>query len=480
MKKMIITTSLLFKMVPAFSANHLLVLGGGGEPRGDKTIFDRSLEKVGSFKTKAGNYKSKISFNGGHAQTESIISKNFTPQEIVGPSFDRQSMVSSLQDYIRQIKNGEIKSGDQLLIYIDSHGAEKAGTEETHRIAEGNSPIPSVLFLGKTVTLDELKPLTQLAKEKGIKLGILDFSCFSGETLALRNENTCVISATGSKHFSYSGHEEFFNSKFLSAMEPGKSLEEIYLSVRGDNQDLGFPMISSPVGLDVQRELYNVLTPYFYYFDTIADQLQPHLEKTATEADVCKDEDEFELIKKIIDKAQAEAGFNQYSANYLRGYLAEYKNYQKELKQKLSHNNPALLAKEEEFCLSPIPARQIRRGRNKNCTTYTWEMLLNIDFDDMINYFQSQLDSGKTDAYRDYKTEIELINKAKNKTAEIKAKYPDLKTVSEIYKEYDRKEDRTYSLAANIAIQTHKLYTALYTKKSETDQRPNPCKDFKL
>ena len=54
--------------------NHLLLIGGGGEPEGDGTIFDTNLYILGSnLKNLKWNYE--ISFNGGHKKTEEIIEK---------------------------------------------------------------------------------------------------------------------------------------------------------------------------------------------------------------------------------------------------------------------------------------------------------------------------------------------------------------------------------------------------------------------
>lgn len=481
MKKTILATSLLLNLSPLLAANHFLVIGGGGEPMGQKTIFDDSLVKLSEFKKKVPDYKTKISFNGGHPNTESIISQNFRPEEIVSPTFNRQSLTSSIDDYVSQMKSGKIKSGDQLLIFIDSHGAEKKEGEETHEIAEGKSPIKNYSTGGgRAVSLDELKVLTQLAKEKGIKLGIMDFSCFSGETLALRNENTCVITSSGPKHYSYTGYDSLFNARFLSAMTPGKSLEDVYLSVRDDIEDPGFPMISTPVGMDIQNEMYKVFTPYFYYFDSIGDKLKPHLEKNANESALCTDEENFELIKKIIDKAVEQSGLGAYDASRLRQNLEEYKEYQKDIKQKLIANGQQLLDTNEEFCHT---YQVVSKGKKKNenyCISYNWKQLITINYDDIISYFQKRLSYSKGQEYQENLAQLEVMKKAKARSLEVKAKNPSIKDVNDIYKELDDKESKSYMMTYNIAIDTHKLYTSLYQAKAKADERPNPCKDFKL
>ena len=105
-----------------------------------------------------------------------------------------------------------------VIIVIDTHGADKEDnqSEISHHVAVNSRDLKQT----ETISLDELKVLTQLAKEKGIKLGIIDFSCHSGHTISLANDNTCIISATGPKHYGFSS----FSDNFLSEMKNGGNL----------------------------------------------------------------------------------------------------------------------------------------------------------------------------------------------------------------------------------------------------------------
>ena len=235
---------LLFIMVLGSSAqtSHLAIIGGGGEAKGSSTIFDGDLKHISKFARMNPNWITTSSFNGGHSETENIIKSNLN---ITNEPFTKNSC-----EQLIKTTNGELKSGDQLLIHINSHGARRdVSTEKTHKIATAESALENYETIGgSTVGLDYLKKLTELANHKGIKLAIIDFSCHSGSTLNIANKNTCVITSTGPNHYGYTGSDQTFTSLFNSKLEKGKSLEEIYLEAREKYFDKSFPMIFSPQG----------------------------------------------------------------------------------------------------------------------------------------------------------------------------------------------------------------------------------------
>jgi hypothetical protein len=493
MKKFFLGTSFFLAVSPVFAANHLFIAGGGGEPlkNGDgtpntKTMFDMNLKAMAAFKMTTG-YNTKISFNGGHAETEEIISKNFKPDEVASSTFDKKSYENTIKAYETKILNGEIKTGDQLLIYIDTHGAYKTSTEESHSIALGKSPLQNLQTLGSDmVSLDQLKSLTILAKDKGIKLGILDLSCHSGSTLALRNENTCIITSTGPEHYGFGGNSETFGSRFLNAFKKGKSLEDVYLEVRGNFQDSSFPMISSPAGIEVQNSLYPLIGRYLYYFDNESNKLKSHIDGSATKEEMCKDEESIRQINNIIEQIStlsqlSSMSLNPKKANDLRQNLKTYYNYQKAIKEALVASGKEKLSNREEFC---EPYAEVKKDGKKNtkkaCQSYTWEQLVKIDYDAINKYFTDSLKTKKGSDLAETKAFIEAIKKAKLRSLELKAQYPALKDLNQIYKKLDNKESETYNLAYKISTDLQSLYVDQYRLKSRSDARPNPCKDFKL
>ena len=143
-------------------------------------------------------------------------------------------------------------------MFINSHGGESSG--KTHNISTAGSAMTNMNSLNDTssVSLDALEALTKVAKDNNIKLAIVDGSCHAGNSLSLANTNTCVIAASGPKHYAYSN----FADIFAAQMKKGKNLEDVFFETKAQTQGGGFPMISTPEGVEVQDELYPYLTPY--------------------------------------------------------------------------------------------------------------------------------------------------------------------------------------------------------------------------
>ena len=74
---------------------HLYILGGGGDPAGDTTIFDTDLKNMSKFANKS-DWKTTISFNGGHKNTEKIIKENSESPSALN-NYRRKSITPGLQ-----------------------------------------------------------------------------------------------------------------------------------------------------------------------------------------------------------------------------------------------------------------------------------------------------------------------------------------------------------------------------------------------
>lgn len=113
-------------------------------------------------------------------------------------------------------------ANDQLMISILSHGA-KGGLKQQHEI---------VLSDG-TLNMVEISSQIQKLLIRNVKIGLQDFSCFSDASLTLKNTlqnttNLCVVTGDSSGATS----ELPFVNAFLTQIEPGKSLEDVFLSAR--------------------------------------------------------------------------------------------------------------------------------------------------------------------------------------------------------------------------------------------------------
>lgn len=218
MKNKLALLLLLSTSLPlAFGKNAMLLVGAGGEAAGLSTSFDFSTEILGSTIPKSWNITT--SFNGKHEGTEKIL-KDFFPNNTNTP-FTKENYDSRIQFYMDQLESGELGEKDQLIIIINTHGVERKKDELTHSVFLGNDT-PG------TLNLDDLVRLKAKAKEKGVKLGIIDHSCYSGGSSALADDNTCVVTATTTHSVAYNNFPVYFNSN----IKKGKSIEEVFLATR--------------------------------------------------------------------------------------------------------------------------------------------------------------------------------------------------------------------------------------------------------
>lgn len=477
---------------PAYATKQLILIGGGGEPtsRMDSngkvsygTIFDSALKNTAAFTNKASDWKKEISFNGGHPDTENILRSNF--KGVAASNFTVNEYKRIISKYEEQLKNGELRQGDQLLIQIDSHGAMKTAKDATHQIAASVGGITNYENLGQTTTvsLDELARLTRLAKEKGVKVAIVDSSCHSGNTQVLADENTCVISASGPTHFSYAGPTTF-SGKFTEAMKPGKSLEEIYLSSRDDSIE-GFPMISSPEGKIVQALLYPLLTPYLYYFapPTIGDKLGNYI--MTSENLACRFDEDFTELNHIINNVETlssvtKASFfsfglktNEFEA--LRKSLTEYYQFQKSILDEAGEFNGSELNLVEDI--------RTKVGVVTYSSKYTRRELLEMNYRALISDLNSRLSRTSSESDRNnILTNIAIYQQAEIRSKELMAKYPGYVRLKSVLTGLYDKENRSRKMATNVGNHARVLYDALYkdyVKKTKATT-PNPCREFIL
>ncbi len=477
--------AILLPLVPysAHAEKNLILLGGGGEPKNmNTTIFDNTLTEMDKFLTN-NKWKTVISFNGGHSQTDAMLTMRFN-DAAVKTSFSQNNYNTIIKGYEQKIRNGEIKSGDQLMIMIDTHGAEKVSKDQssTHEIAVGQAPATTSLNSLEgtpTVSLDTLRTLTELAKEKGIKLAIMDFSCHSGNTLSLANENTCVISSTGTKHFGYNT----FSETFIQNMKAGKSLEDVFLNVRKETKDNSFPMISSAEGKAINQDFYPAITPYLFYYerDQRLDKMTDYLLSASTNAGVCQRKNQFDDLMNQLDSLRA---LNMLNANKsmpelerIKTLLVEYKTRQDRYINLVRSWGAPELNRRETFTGSAVV------GKRKDTMTgnFSWKELVEGDFDTIIkNVSSAKLGTKDQMTQAQFQASIEMHTKARDKQREILARYPNLKGYKQKFSEALQDFQGTYAIANKIALEERKLYDNMYTNLKQEKKTSNPCRSFVL
>jgi hypothetical protein len=122
--------------------------------------------------------------------------------------------VANFEKYIRdleqRIDSGEIKSGDNIMVILDTHGS-----NSIPRTITDND--------GSFVYEPYIRRLQSKIKGKGINLGILDGGCHSGSALSLADENTCVATVAGPE-VGYTG----FVEEFLNGIDKNDTMESVF------------------------------------------------------------------------------------------------------------------------------------------------------------------------------------------------------------------------------------------------------------
>ncbi len=466
---------------------HFYFLGGGGEPNGETTIFDNDVKVISGFINSPG-WETTVSFNGGHKKTEEIIKTKLPKVNNAGP-FIEANYNKLIKEMTDKINNGTLADGDQLMISIDTHGGKK-GKENTHKISLTGSEATNLNTLAgaKTVDLDKLQALIDLAAAKGVKLAVIDMSCFSGNLLNLKTNNACLISATGKDQYGWAGTIDLsvfsitstFSGKFFDLLKKGRNLEDIFLGARTKGWTPDFPMISTEEGQAVEALLYHLMVPYLNFNDKYGANLDTFYytnNKEKFEQQVCELDHNHKGLQVILDQFQHlsrvsnEAGQNEFDA--LKKALDTYRNYQKEYEESLRGK----LEADQE--IKSILIRDYAKDK-KLWEDYVPTSFLITDFEGGIKRTQQLYDEATNayvkkmwkDSLESMKRQIQIVSDVKTKLSQVTKN--NIKRRDDVY----AKSGRTKGMATNVAAEAKKVYDVLYrnNKKSAT----NPCRDFIL
>lgn len=466
----------------AFAENHILFMGGGSEPEElETTIFDDEVKLMGRFLEKhKKTWKGEVSFNGGHSETEKHLAEGVLKVTPPNRPFTEKNFLDLIAEYERKIESGEIKSGDQLLVYITTHGAQKTDKEQTHKIGMSGKAATELDNLegADLVSLDVLQGLITKAEQKGVKLGLMDFSCHSGAALALKNPNTCIITASGPNHFGYTSWGE----RFARNMWKGKNLEEIFLETFVDRWEPSFPMISTDTGVELQDELYELLTPYLHYWkkNDGNEKLSEFLE-TQIEKNQCEEADaKFSQLVKLTTDLESVFKSNKDELRDLRKAITEYHNFQKKMKDDLKKFGLVdLKTKKEKICSDR--SDQSDSISITVCTEWTIENLMTLKFDDLKKHYLEMAEKAPTESQKDwYLASVENVEKARIRKEEILKENSSYAQYLDYYKNFEKLDDKTWELAMNVSKEIQKVYSFMYKEKAKKDKKSNPCKSFVL
>ena len=460
--------------------NYMLFMGGGGEPAGDKTIFDNDIITLGK-SLKNSNWKYKVAFDGGHKETENAISQSL-PEDKDKLPFTSENYLKIINDYKNKIENGEIKSGDQLMVMLDTHGAanDSPGPNNlTHQVATvgGKAQNLNTLSGSTTVSLDNLQSLIDVANKKGVKLALVDLSCHSGNTLKLKNNKTCIISATGPVHFSYASNQSFTHY-FLEGLNKNVNLEESFLKARLADPYPAYPEISTDSDEQIKNAIYKDITPYLYFFNKDFDKLMPNLDESTTSITQCKREEMFKDLKTKINALLAiSKSAGTYSPEALFKRLDEYKATQDNLIELMKSNGAADLKTIEHFKSVVAVNSKIKVT---DILDFSWEDIISSDPDSTIKYFKTVAAESHNSLDKNNALAImENWKKVKLKKEQILKDSPKLADYKKQINLSKEQTDKIYQQAYFVGLEEHKLYNSLYQMDQMTHpETSNPCKEF--
>jgi hypothetical protein len=302
-------------------------------------------------------------------------------------------------------------------------------------------------------------------------------SCHSGSTLALADENTCVISSTGPHHYGYTS----FSQNFIASMSKGKNLEEVFLKTRSLHTAPALPMISTPAGNEATAILYDKITPFLYYFGN-HDKLSPYLAKNQGEYLQCLANANYNSLLDTINEIEE---LNTVSKKILwwkrtkkKIDLTNLKNLLETYKKGIDH------VQEKMNELSTDDLNQKEKFRSTSLSIeYSWKSLLTTDFNNLIADLHKRVErETDTSNIEQLNGIISVYTKANARKNEIISNQPNLADLS-IKEEKIKKEIlANFFSAAAIGTEERKLYSALYQKaeKDQTENKANACKNFKL
>lgn len=482
---------------PAEQKKQFYFMGGGGEPIGETTIFDGEIKRVGSF-LKNSDWDATVSFNGGHAKTQELLKSKMVKARDAGP-FIEKNYNALMDEVIAKLESGELKSGDQLMIAIDTHGAIRSNgkdAEKTHRVALSNSEAKELTNLSgaSTVNLDKLDKIVDLASKNNVKLAVADLSCYSGNLLNIKNDKVCMISASGPEQYSYGsgslnlGFINFspaitFSAKFFDSLKMGKNLEDLFLSARSNSGDTpDFPMINTNAGLAINDLIYKMITPYLNYNDQKASNFGAQYVRTGDkfEEQVCKIDNNHQQLLDLLKQYENLSGVtdevnrNTNEFKGLRNALDNYRSYQKQYEDSLRGKFVAEKEIKNMF-------EQHFPNDKKAWSSYSPLDFLTIDVDSSIKRYEELAERDKNSKYIAgmWDSTVNQLKKQKEIAAYVKENLSDLaKGLLKAQVEAYGKSGVTKSLASKVSQEAKKVFNTLY--KSIKQPASNPCRDFVL
>ena len=233
----ILLSSIVLSHIPELCAkDYALVLAGGCDGSLMREMFEESFWFAETVKKKGWHV---IVLHGDRADTEGMNfdylknSKKYDLSRYEVLDFTEKNIQASLKKIAK-----DIKKGDKLLVNIITHGLPVASVKG-HIICLRDKP--------ENFNVDRLRGMgLDSIYSKGAKIGILDNSCYGGESIATFDDIACVLSTQTPRLPSIAtatweniDYDDVFGvtsvvTRYLSKHKKSLSLEDYYLKALAD------------------------------------------------------------------------------------------------------------------------------------------------------------------------------------------------------------------------------------------------------
>lgn len=434
-KAFLFATVLMSMDLAYANKKEVVFFGGGGEPAGDSTIFDRGVSSFMPFMPGSG-WTVRPYFNGGHKRSENIARMKFGNNN---KPMTSQNVRGEILNLRRRIESGDLKQGDQLMLTIYTHGATPKDGQKSHSVSTTDG----------TVDLDEVIALRDIAEKKGVKLAIVDMSCHSGNTLNLASDKTCVVSATG-EGLGYNTSSESMGMNLIR----GSNLEMAFIRARRTPVGAS-PQISSPAG----RKTY-AATKFLH--ESMEENSRLGSRK---DPNFCygSENEEFKKLARNISEIRKNSLYDQVS-NYFGITAGTAQGMTDKMQTALDNYANGRKKLQESFdvmeSLNPRSCRSLKEnslcGKHENFE-YGYSLLSKMKND-------GKLEKNREAEFEVYKQHMESSEYQRWKQAQ--AEYKNHPSI--------------YPLAKDVGRAEREIYEQVYLENAKDNKEPNPCKDFVL
>ena len=469
--------ALIFAVVlialPSWAATFAVYYGGADNADASEPIFELDFERFVKAAKLAG-WQTQYFYGGSQAYPTSFQKAQVLTDGKVH-AFTTKNFLDSLSQYKSDIESGGMKSGDQLLLFISTHGPLIGGAEFSFMTVDGTA-----------FALSNLKILKETAARAGVRLAIVAETCGSGEVQKLADEKTCVVTSSAIKKLGYNTDSRLLTWMFQ--LPEVINLEDAYFRARRAGTMISSqPAISTKAGQFAQK----TLRPLNYFMDantSIRELAEGYslrrqcvgFSAPTFEAQMTKFQSDNESELHFALKPTAETAVERdnrllafqaiaRSIEQLKGEMQTYFELRQDIEQAFNELNQKTCfgdPKVAQTCYRlPVGFPQYRRSLQEKVALAE------------RNYRAFQADPVRKKINRQiFKASLEDLASFES-TMQSKEYLKRKATYDHLTRD---KLGQLDSIAVDVSRQERVLYDAIYQRASEASPQPNSCREFKL